>query len=256
MSDLVTVSRRGNTIEIELNRPDKKNAITSDMYATMADALAQAEADPSVRSVLLSGAGSAFSSGNDLQDFLAGSMDDDPPVLRFLQALAGATVPIVAAVHGPAVGIGATMLLHCEHVVAASDTVLRFPFVSMALVPEAGSSLLLPRVTGYLRAAEILLTSQKIDAESALALGLVSRVVEVGEQLDAARQFTDGLAGQPPAAVRLTKKLLRDDTAGLDARIAAELELFRERLTSPEFLEAVTAFMQKRPPNFDAPSPG
>ena len=251
MTDLVTVSNRGSTVEIELNRPDKKNAITSDMYAVMADGLEQADADSSVRSVLISGAGSAFSAGNDLQDFLAGSMDDNPPVLRFLRALSGATVPVVAAVQGPAVGIGATMLLHCEHVVAAADTMLQFPFVSMALVPEAGSSLLLPRVTGYLKAAQILLTGEKVDAEYALALGLVSRVVPVGEQVDAARQFTDGLAGQPPAAVRLTKKLLRDDTAGLDARIGTELVLFKERLASPEFVEAVTAFMEKRQPNFD-----
>lgn len=252
MSDLVSVTRRGSTVEVELNRPDKKNAITAHMYAAMADAVEQAEADESVRSVLLHGAGSAFSAGNDLQDFLAGSMDDDPPVLRFLRAISGATMPIVAAVQGPAVGIGATMLLHCEHVVAADDAVLQFPFVSMALVPEAGSSLLLPRVTGYLRAAEILLTGEKIDAEHALALGLVSRVVPAGEHVEAARQFTDGLASQPPAAVRLTKKLLRDDTAGLEERITTELVLFRERLSSPEFVEAVTAFMQKRPPNFDA----
>jgi len=252
MTDLVTVARHGNTVEIELNRPDKKNALTSDMYTVLADAIEQAEADVSVRSVLISGAGSAFSAGNDLQDFLAGSADDEPPVLRFLRALASASVPLVAAVQGPAVGIGATMLLHCEHVVAADDAVLQFPFVSMALVPEAGSSLLLPRVTGYLRAAQILLTGEKLDAAHALDLGLVSRVVPVGEQVSAAREFTAGLAGQPPAAVRLTKRLLRDDAAGLDARIAAELELFTERLRSPEFVEAVTAFMQKRAPDFDS----
>ena len=253
MTDLVTVARHDTTVEIELNRPDKKNALTSDMYAAMADAVEQAEADVSVRSVLISGAGSAFSAGNDLQDFLAGAMDDEPPVLRFLRALSSASVPLVAAVQGPAVGIGATMLLHCEHVVAAHDAVLQFPFVNMALVPEAGSSLLLPRVTGYLQAAQILLTGEKLDAERALGLGLVSRVVPVGEQVRAAREFTDGVAGQPPAAVRLTKRLLRDDTTGLDARIGTELVLFKERLQSPEFVEAVTAFMQKRAPNFDAP---
>jgi enoyl-CoA hydratase/carnithine racemase len=250
MADLVTVTRSGNTVEVELNRPDKKNAITLAMYAVLADAVEQAEADSTVRSVLLSGAGSAFSSGNDLQDFLSGSMDDDPPVLRFLRAVAGASVPIVAAVHGPAVGIGATVLLHCEHVVAAEDAVLQFPFVSMALVPEAGSSLLLPRVSGYLRAAEVLLTGEKIEAGRALELGLVSRVVPVGEHVDAAREFCEKVAAQPPAAVRLTKRLLRDDTAGLDRRIATELGLFRQRLQSPEFVEAVSAFMQKRPPNF------
>ncbi|MGB9374108.1 MAG: enoyl-CoA hydratase [Jiangellales bacterium] len=253
MTDLVSVARHGTTVEIELNRPAKKNALTSEMYAVLADAVEQAEADVSVRSVLISGAGSAFSAGNDLQDFLTGSMEDEPPVLRFLRALSSASVPLVAAIQGPAVGIGATMLLHSEHVVAADDAVLQFPFVNMALVPEAGSSLLLPRVTGYLRAAEILLTGQKLDARRALDLGLVSRVVPVGEQVRAAREFTDGLAGQPPAAVRLTKRLLRDDTAGLDARIGTELVLFKERLQSPEFVEAVTAFMQKRAPVFDAP---
>lgn len=251
MTDLVSVTRNDNTVEVELNRPEKKNAITSDMYAVLADAVEQAEADASVRSVLLSGAGSAFSSGNDLQDFMSGSMDDDPPVLRFLRAIAGASVPIVAAVHGPAVGIGATVLLHCEHVVAADDAVLKFPFVSMALVPEAGSSLLLPRVTGYLRAAEVLLTGETIEAGRALELGLVSRVVPVGQHVDAAREFCENVAAQPPAAVRLTKRLLRDDTAGLDSRIASELDLFKQRLQSPEFVEAVSAFMQKRPPNFE-----
>jgi len=250
MTDLVTVTRRGNTVDVELNRPAKKNAITSDMYAVMAEAVAAADADPSVRSVLISGAGSAFSSGNDLQDFLAGQTDD-PPVLRFLRAIAATSTPLVGAVQGPAVGIGATMLLHCEHVVAAEDATLQFPFVSMALVPEAGSSLLLPRVTGYLRAAEILLTGEKLDAQRSLELGLVSRVVPVGEHVHAARKFTDRLARQPPAAVRLTKKLLRDDTTGLDQRISTELEMFVQRLQSPEFLEAVTAFMQKREPSFD-----
>jgi enoyl-CoA hydratase/carnithine racemase len=253
MTDLVSVARHGTTVEIELTRPAKKNALTSEMYAVLADAVEQAEADVSVRSVLISGAGSAFSAGNDLQDFLTGSMEDEPPVLRFLRALSSASVPLVAAIQGPAVGIGATMLLHCEHVVAAEDAVLQFPFVSMALVPEAGSSLLLPRVTGYLRAAEILLTGKKLEATRALDLGLVSRVVPVGEQVRAAREFTDGLAGQPPAAVRLAKRLLRDDTAGLDARIGTELVLFKERLQSPEFVEAVTAFMEKRAPIFDAP---
>jgi enoyl-CoA hydratase/carnithine racemase len=173
-------------------------------------------------------------------------------VLRFLRAIASTSTPLVAAVQGPAVGIGATMLLHCEHVVAADDAVLQFPFVSMALVPEAGRSLLLPRVTGYLRAAEILLTGEKLDAQRSLELGLVSRVVPVGEHVAAAREFTDRVAKQPPEAVRLTKKLLRDDTTGLDRRISTELELFVQRLASPEFVEAVAAFMQKREPNFDA----
>jgi enoyl-CoA hydratase/carnithine racemase len=250
MTDLVNVTRTPSSVEIELNRPTKKNAITSAMYAAMADAVQEAEADASVRSVLISGAGQAFSAGNDLQDFLSGMGDDNPPVLRFLQALAGSSTPLIAAVQGPAVGIGATMLLHCDYVVAADDTVLQFPFVSMALVPEAASSLLLPRIVGYLRAADILLTGDNVDAERALELGLVTRVVAAGEQVAAARAFADRVAAQPPAAVRLTKHLLRDDTPGLDQRIGTELTLFKDRLQSPEFVEAVTAFMEKRAPRF------
>lgn len=250
MTDLVTVTQSRARIEIELNRPTKKNAITSAMYAAMADALEQAEADPSVRTIVISGAGQAFSAGNDLKDFLSGMGEDDPPVLRFLRAIAGSTTPLVAAVQGPAVGIGATMLLHCDYVVAADDTVLQFPFVSMALVPEAASSLLLPRAVGYLRAAEILLTGDNVDAQRALELGLVTRVVPVGEQLAAARVFADRVAEQPPAAVQLTKRLLRDDATGLDRRIDTELALFKDRLQSPEFVEAVTAFMEKRAPRF------
>jgi enoyl-CoA hydratase/carnithine racemase len=250
MTDLVNVTRTPSSVEIELNRPTKKNAITSAMYAAMADAVQEAEADASVRTVLISGAGQAFSAGNDLQDFLSGMGDDNPPVLRFLQALAGSSTPLIAAVQGPAVGIGATMLLHCDYVVAADDTVLQFPFVSMALVPEAASSLLLPRIVGYLRAADILLTGDNVDAERALELGLVTRVVAAGEQVAAARAFADRVAAQPPAAVRLTKHLLRDDTPGLDQRIGTELTLFKDRLQSPEFVEAVTAFMEKRPPRF------
>jgi enoyl-CoA hydratase/carnithine racemase len=173
-------------------------------------------------------------------------------VVRFLSALATTDVPLVFAVQGPAVGVGATMLLHAEHVVAAETASLQYPFVSMALVPEAGSSLLLPRVTGYLRAAEIMLTGERVPAPRALELGLVSRVVPPGEQLAAAREFTARLAKQPPAAVRMTKRLLRDDTAGLHGRMTTEFELFVQRLQSPEFVEAVTAFMSKREPDFDA----
>lgn len=252
MSDQVTVTRAGHAIEVVLNRPEKKNALTQQMYTTMAEAIEQAGDDPSVRSVLLSATGTAFCAGNDLQDFASGVPGTDSPVARFLRALAGAEVPLVAAVQGPAVGIGATMLLHMDHVVATDDAVLQFPFVSRALVPEAGSSLLLTRVVGYLRASQIMLTGDNVPAAQALELGLVSRVVPAGEHVEAARAFTARLAEQPPAAVRLTKRLLRDDTPGLDPRMTAELELFVQRLQSPEFVEAVTAFMQKRRPDFDS----
>ncbi len=252
MSEHVRVTRDGGSVEVVLDRPEKKNALTGDMYTGLASAIEEAGADPSVRSVLVSSTGDAFSAGNDLQDFLAGPPGDESPVVRFLRALATTDVPLVVAVQGPAVGVGATMLLHAEHVVASESATLQYPFVSMALVPEAGSSLLLPRVTGYLRAAELFLTGQKVPADRALELGLVSRVVADGQQVEAAREFTAALAGQPPAAVRMTKRLLRNDTPGLDERMRDEFGLFVQRLQSPEFVEAVTAFMEKRPPRFDA----
>lgn len=252
-TELVAVSRSGPSVEIVLNRPEKKNAITTAMYTVMADALDQAEADASVRAVVFAATGSAFCAGNDLQDFATAlSGDDQPPAVRFLRALTSATVPLLAAVQGPAVGIGATMLLHCDYVVAADDAALQFPFVNRALVPEAGSSLLLPRVVGYLRAAEILLTGEKVPAARALDLGLVSAVVAAGEERRAASDFARRLAAQPPAALRAVKRFLRDDTPGLASRVDAELAVFSERLRSPEFAEAVQAFMEGRDPDFDS----
>lgn len=252
-ADHVRVTRTEHTVEIVLNRPGKKNALTRAMYTAMAVALDEAEADPTVRSVLLAAEGSAFCAGNDLHDFAANlAGDEQPPVWRFLDALASATVPVLAAVQGPAVGIGATMLLHCDYVVATEDAMLQYPFVNRALVPEAGSSLLLPRVVGYLRAAEIMLTGAPVSASRARDLGLVTEVVPAGDERRAAADVAAALRAQPPAALRLTKSLLRDDTPGLNQRITAELELFAQRLQSPEFAEAVAAFMQKRPADFDS----
>ena len=252
MTEPVVVTQDGSVIDVVLNRPEKKNALTSPMYAGLVSAITQGDADPRVRAVVVHATGSAFCAGNDLQDFASGPPGPDSPVAQFLRVLARTEVPLVAAVHGPAVGVGATMLLHFDHVVAAQDAVLQYPFVNRALVPEAGSSLLLPRVVGYLRASEIMLTGQNVSADEALALGLVSRVVPTGEHVAEARAFVQRLAGQPPAAVRLTKRLLRDDSPGLEQRMAAELELFVERLQSPEFMEAVSAFLQKRAPDFDS----
>lgn len=246
MSEHVRVSRTEHGVEILLDRPDKKNALTGAMYTALADTIEQAEDDAEIRTVLLAGAGANFTAGNDLQDFLTNPPGDDSPVGRFLAAIASTSVPVVAAVHGPAVGVGATMLLHCDHVVAAEDAVLQFPFVGMALVPEAGSTLLLPRAVGRLRAAEILLTGEPLDAAQALELGLVSRVVPAGEHLDAARAFAARVAAQPAEAVRLTKRLLADDSPGVQPRIAREGTLFLQRLQSPEFVAAVQAFLASR----------
>lgn len=250
MTAHVDIATRGTTLEITLNRPDKKNAITTAMYAAMADAMTAADRDTAVRAILFAGNGAAFSSGNDLQDFLTAPMDDASPVLRFLGALAATNKVMIAAVQGPCVGIGATLLLHCDHVVAAESAALQFNFIKMALVPEAASSLLLPRAVGRLKAAEILMTGDPVLAAEAHALGLVSRVVPEGEQLAAARAFADRLAKLAPVALSLTRQLLHSETSGVAPRMAEENAIFRDRLRSPEFKEAVAAFMQKRPAVF------
>ena len=250
MSEFVEIVMRGPSLEIILDRTDKKNAITGDMYATMARAIFAAESDPDVVSILFAGRGAAFCAGNDLQDFLSTPMNANSPVLSFLKAISTTSKVMIAAVQGPCVGIGATLLLHCDHVVAAPSASLGFNFVKIALVPEAGSSLLLPRAVGRLKAAELMLLGEPVAAAEALRLGLVSRVVGEGEQLDAARAFADKLEALPPEALMATRRLLNSSSRTVEARIAEEVGVFGRQLKSPEFKEAVSAFMQKRAPNF------
>ena len=250
MAEHVEIATRGPVLEIHLNRPDKKNAITSAMYATIADAMTAARDNPAIRAILFAGHGPAFCSGNDLQDFLANPLDQDSPVLRFLACLADTPKVMIAAVQGHCVGIGATLLLHCDHVVADPTANLQFSFVKMALVPEAGSSLLLPRAVGRLKAAELLLLGDPVPASEALALGLVSRVVAEGTQLEGARAFAARLEGLPPQALSATRTLLKADSQTVSARMRDENDVFQQRLASGEFREAVSAFLQKRPANF------
>ena len=251
MSDQVRVTSVDGLIEVVLDRPEKKNALTASMYDALASAIEEADADAAVRCILVSSVGDTFCAGHDLADFVRSPPTRDSPVVRFLHALAGTEVPILVAVQGPAVGVGATMLLHADHVVAGETATLRYPFASMALVPEAGSSLLLPRVTGYLRASELLLTGEAVDARRAAELGLVSQVVASGDELDAAHEFAARLRRQPPAALRLTKRLMRSDESTLRERMEQELALFVQQLRSAEFREAASAFMEKREPDFD-----
>jgi len=246
MTEPVLVSRVDDGIDVCLNRPEKRNAITAAMYGTLTAAFVEAEADSSVRWILLRGAGVSFTAGNDLADFLAAPTEDEPPAFGFLRALATATVPVIAAVHGRTVGIGATLLLHCDHVVAADDTELRYPFTDLALVPEAASSLLLPRIVGHLAAAEILLAGQPVSATRALELGLVSKVVPLGEQVEAARNFASHFATKSPEAVRLTKRLLRDDAPGLLRRIALEGDIFLGRIQTQEFKDIAQALLSPK----------
>ena len=245
MTDHVLISRADGICELRLNRPDKRNAITLAMYEALWDALVRAEADESVRVILFSGAGASFTAGNDLMDFMSQPQQtDDTSTLKFLRLLPKLHKVMVAAVHGSTVGIGVTMLLHCDLVVAARSTRLTMPFVKLGLVPEAGSSLLLPRLIGHQRAAELLLLGTPIDAATALNYGLVNRVVEDDVLLEEARALARAVAAQPAGALRATKQLLRSET-GVNARIEEELRVFQERLGSAEFRAAAAAFFNK-----------
>ena len=246
MSDQVVVSRSDGVCEIQLNRPEKRNAITLAMYGALVDALNEVRADDSVRVVLVSGAGASFTAGNDLNDFLSqADLGDDNNAVRLLRLLPTFRKVLIAAVHGQTVGIGVTMLLHCDLVVAARNTQMSMPFVKLGLVPEAGSSLLLPRAIGYHRAAELLLLGKPFDAAAALEMGIVNRVVEDQALMEEARNLARTVAAQPPNALMATKRLLRSETGSLTARVDEELAAFREQLGSGEFKAAVEAFFAK-----------
>jgi len=248
----VVIGRDGAVLSVTLNRPDKKNALTHAMYDAIADALASAAGDPSVRVVLITGTGDAFTSGNDLGDFLnAPPAGEQSPVLRFLAALSVAEKPVVAAVNGVAVGIGTTMLLHCDLVYAARSATFSVPFVNLALVPEAASSLLLPRRIGHARAAELFLLGGKLDAAQAEAMGLVAAVFDDSRLLDEAMQRARALAAKAPSTVRATKALMKRGEEPVADRMRAETAQFSHQLESAELKEAIQAFREKRTPNFD-----
>jgi enoyl-CoA hydratase/carnithine racemase len=251
----ILTSKDGPVLRLQINRPEKRNALTLDMYEQMTSALREADRDPGVRVVLIHGGPDSFSSGNDLQDFVqAPPVGGDSPVVRFITALSLASKPLVAAVAGPAVGIGTTMLLHCDFVYAAESTRFQLPFVNLALLPEAGSSLLLPQQIGHLRAAELLMLGEPFSAATALQFGLVTEVVaDAAAALKAALAAATKLAAKPPAALRLTKMLLKKPHAErLAAQIADETSRFVEQVRSPEAAEAFKAFFEKRAPNFSA----
>jgi enoyl-CoA hydratase/carnithine racemase len=237
----------GHTLVIRINRPEKYNAFTQDMYEWTAGALRDSVADPAVRSIVITGSGKAFSAGNDLSDF-ALAIDGNTPVQRFLRAIADVPVPIVAAVNGLAVGVGVTMLLHCELVFAAPTATFQVPFVDVGLVPEAASSLLLPRVIGQSRAAELFLTGRKLHADEAKSWGLVNDVVAdpFARAFDVAR----AIATKAPTAVRSTKTLLRSPTVDVLARMNEEELLLVAQLESSEFTEVMAARREKRTPHF------
>jgi enoyl-CoA hydratase/carnithine racemase len=252
MSEHIIVTDDNGIRTIRIDRLDKKNALTQAMYAALADAVAGAEADDAVRVMVLTGTGDVFTAGNDLNDFLTVGDIAASPAAAFLRALATASKPVVAAVNGLAIGIGATMLLHCDLVVAAESARLQFPFINLALVPEAASSLLLPRVAGHHRAAELLMLGDSFDAGMARECGLVNRVVADGQLVAAAAELAGRLADKPAAALRLTKALMKGEGEDVLGRFEREFDAFARCLRSPELKEAVAAFFERRPPDFRA----
>lgn len=250
--DHVRVHRRGAIAAIELHRPEKRNAITGEMYEAMAEALGAAEADAGVRVVLFHGQREAFTAGNDLGDFIRRPPEgEDSPVFRFLRRVTGAAKPLIAAVEGPAVGIGTTLLLHCDLVFAGSDARFQLPFTKLGLVPEFASSYLLPLWAGWQRAAELLLLGEPFDAATAREAGIVTRIVAPGEAIAAGWQAAEKLAALPPDSVRETKALMKlAHREAIEGRMSAEGERFRRMLREPAAREAFAAFTEKRAPDF------
>ena len=246
MSAQVIVTADAGVTEVRLNRPEKRNALTAAMYQALTGALQAAQADPGIRAVLLGAEGAGFCAGNDLNDFLAaGQLTPEHPVLVFLRTLASFDKPLIAAVHGQAVGIGVTMLMHCDLIVASRGAQFSLPFVQLGLVPEAGSSLLLPRLVGQQRAAELLFLGKPFDAETALRFGLINRVVGEAELAGEARALAAAVAAQPAGPLRATRRLLRGDPAEILARIDAEARIFGAQLQSEDFRAAVRAALAR-----------
>ncbi|MGY4830711.1 enoyl-CoA hydratase [Sphaerotilaceae bacterium SBD11-9] len=238
---------------IEIARPEKKNAITGAMYTAMAEALDAAKADGAVRSVLITGQPGIFTSGNDLEDFMkrSGGISESPARV-FMNALIGCDKPVVAAVTGAAIGIGTTMLLHCDFVYVSDEARLSMPFVSLGLVPEFASSHLVPQLMGQRRAAEKLLLGDPFTGADAVDCGIATAVLPAGEVAPHARRVAERFNALPPGAVRASKRLMRNAamTEQLFKTIDGENAMFAERLTSPEAKEAFSAFFQKRKPDF------
>ncbi|MBI1214214.1 MAG: enoyl-CoA hydratase [Alphaproteobacteria bacterium] len=250
-TSLVTTSVQDGILTIRMNRPDKKNALTTDMYQQMADALTDAEKNPDVRVVVITGTGDSFTAGNDLKDFLENPpTGPESPVLQFLKAISEARLPVIAAVNGVAVGVGTTMLLHCDFVYVAEDASLALPFIDLGLVPEAGASLLLPRLAGHQKAAELLMLGEPFTAQLALEIGLANALCKP-EDLEAKAMTTaKKLAAKPRDALLHTKALLRREFESVSARIDKEAEIFKQCLHSEDAKEALTAFKEKRKPKF------
>ena len=251
MTENVTIARTEGVLEIAFNRPEKKNALTRAMYGAVIDAFSAADSDPAVRVIVLTGIGDTFTSGNDIKDFQQRAASNERSAASpFLTALKELKKPLIGAVNGAAIGVGTTMLAHCDLIVAARSARFVMPFTSLGLVPEAGSSLLFPRLVGHQRANALLLLGEPLDAATALDWGFVNQVVDDEDLMPTAHMLARRLAALPPQSVQLTKKLIRHGSQDLTDRIAEELVIFRDRVGSAEAAEAFQAFVEKRKPDF------
>ncbi|MDE1467488.1 enoyl-CoA hydratase [Aurantiacibacter sp. D1-12] len=252
MTEHVTIAQDGGVLTLTMNRPDKKNALTNAMYGAMADAIESAQDDKAVRVIVIRGAGEMFCAGNDIGDFMVAATKGnvhEANVFRFIRLLGTGAKPLIAGVQGRAVGIGTTMLLHCDYVVLADDAKLTAPFATLGLVPEAASSRLLTALIGHQRAFAMMAMGDPMSAHEAAAVGLGSEVCQPDELDEAVNAAAKHIAGLPPGAVQATKALMRDREM-IAATMETEIKVFGERLQSAEAREAFTAFMEKRAPDF------
>jgi enoyl-CoA hydratase/carnithine racemase len=251
MADNISVSVQDRVLTVRMNRPEKKNALTRAMYQAMMEALRQAGSDPAVRVVMITGSEDCFTAGNDIADFANAKPGEPAVALQYLETLAAAEKPVVAAVGGVAVGIGTTMLLHCDLVYSTSSARFQLPFVNLGLCPEAGSSFILPSLLGQRRAAELLFFGDAFGADEALHAGIVNEVCVENELFVRANAAAQQLAEKPPTALRTAKLLLKQSFAeNIKAAMARETKQFAGLLQAPEAREAMTAFLQRRKPDF------
>jgi len=238
--------------QITIDRLSAKNSLTAQMYLSLTDALNEADQASEVRALIITGNHQVFCAGNDLNDFLeVPPLDSSAPPFKFLIALNNFSKPLIAATAGPAVGIGTTMLLHCDHVISATNTLFKMPFVQLGLTPEGASSLLLTQLIGQRKASELLLLGKSFDAEYALAMGLINEVCEPQNLAERAHKKAQQYAKQAPQAVQHAKALLKAPLKEqIEQVILNEGEIFSQRVTSTECKEAISAFFEKRAPNF------
>jgi enoyl-CoA hydratase/carnithine racemase len=251
MSDQIKSAIENSILLLTIARPEKKNALTADMYEAMADSITDADNNKNIRVILITGSEDSFTAGNDLKDFLDNPpIESSSPVFQFMHAIAGTKKPVVAAVNGLAIGIGTTMLLHCDLVYAVETARFQLPFVNLGLVPELGSSLILPALTGRTAAAELMMFGDMFNTAKATEIGLLNGTCSAETLLGTARSAAQKLATKPPAALRKTKALLNSNVNEVHARIDQEAQVFGEQLNSVEVKEAIAAFFEKRAPDF------